>query len=288
MPNKYPCPICKSTETDAAYEASEHRFYKCRSCHTAYVWPQPTADELAKFYDRYHLSDDVGGVYDKIETRMRLDFARRIDRIRQATKGNAIRLLDVGCAKGFFVKACVDAGIDAEGCDLSASGVEYAKQKLGVKAMVGDLGTLTDKIEKVDVVSFWATIEHLADPRGMLQSMFEMLKPGGYVFLTTGIGDDWLDRMLPGVCQWYDPPQHLFVFSKPGIHHLMKEVGFQIENFDPCYDRSMQRVLARKIRAFVYAAGMRLVSTIAMAGVNGIQFTRFPVGNEMFIAAKKP
>jgi len=39
-----------------------------------------------------------------------------------------------------------------------------------------------------------ATIEHLPDPIGMLRNIRDVLKPGGRIFVDTGIGADWLDR----------------------------------------------------------------------------------------------
>ena len=161
MALNYPCPICRSTDTPVHFEASEHRFYKCQKCRTAFVWPQPTAEDLFRFYDRYHKSDDSGGVYDKVESRMQVDFAGRISRIRAASGGKDIRLLDVGCGKGYFVKACVDAGIKAEGCDLSASGIAFATEKLGVKATVGDLSVLKSSLEKFDVITFFEVHNYL-------------------------------------------------------------------------------------------------------------------------------
>ena len=52
---------------------------------------------------------------------------------------------------------------------------------LGPRGIIKTLGTF-------DVVTFWATIEHLPDPGAMLRHIFDILKPGGRLFLDTGIG----------------------------------------------------------------------------------------------------
>jgi acetyltransferase-like isoleucine patch superfamily enzyme len=46
-----------------------------------------------------------------------------VRRIFQFTGGRPGRLLDVDCGRGFFIKACVTSGIDAEGVDLSETAV---------------------------------------------------------------------------------------------------------------------------------------------------------------------
>src|SRR5205823_1984563 len=103
----------------------------------------------------------------------------------------------------------------------------YAVNELNVNATVGDLSREKSSLGTFDVVTFWATIEHVPDPSAMLRHIHEVLKPGGRLFLDTGVGADWLDRLLPGVVQWYNPPQHLFVFSFDGMRKCLRSAGFQ-------------------------------------------------------------
>jgi hypothetical protein len=105
----------------------EYRMYRCAGCRTAFVWPAPADDQLTRFYQTYHLSDAEGGSYDAMEDRMRADFPAKVHHVLPATGGKPRRLLDVGCGKGFFVKACADRGVDAQGIDLSETGVAYAR-----------------------------------------------------------------------------------------------------------------------------------------------------------------
>ena len=185
--------------------------FRCGGCRTAFVEPMPSAQFLTDFYNRFHASADAGGWYDEVEARMQADFPAKIALVQCYTQGRPGRLLDVGCGKGFFVKACQEAGIEAEGIDLSQSGVDYATKVLNVKAVCAQLGDWQPD-GLFDTATFWATIEHLSAPVQMLADIQRVLRPGGLLLLDTGIGNDWLDRTLPGVVQWYDPPQHLFVF----------------------------------------------------------------------------
>lgn len=279
MSSQFPrCSICDA-ESVPAFATAEYRMYRCSVCKTAFVSPVPSNAELNEFYQKYHLSDDAGGLYDAVESRMQADFPAKLDRILRVTAGKPGRLLDVGCGKGYFIKAANVRGIAAEGIDLSETGIAHAVDQLGVKAMAGDIASKKQELGLFDTVTFWATIEHLPDPVATMLHIRDLLKPGGRLFVDTGIGDDWLDRTLPGVVQWYDPPQHLFVFSLPGLTRALNKAGFDVLEVDPCFDRSCVRKFVRKVRAAVVAIGLRAAAALGRMKPQGFQVTRFPIGN---------
>lgn len=115
-----------------------------------------------------------------------------------------------------------------------------------------------------------------------------MLKPGGQLLLDTGIGDDWLDRLLPGRVQWYDPPQHLFVFSAGGLIKSLQNAGFEVERFDCCFERSQVRKAVRMARGALTATALRLAAAAGWLQQGKFSFTRFPLGNLMSAVARKP
>lgn len=286
------CRLCSGTPVPAFF-SGEHRMYQCSSCGTAFVWPVPSDEMLGRFYAEYHMTASEGGWYDDVESRMQADFPDKVNRIRQyAPAGGPGKVLDVGCGKGYFVRACVDAGLDAQGCDLSDSGVRHATEQLKVKATCGLLRDLKDKLVAenghFDVATFWATIEHLPDPVTTLREIFDVLKPGGRLLLDTGIGDDWLDRMLPGRVQWFDPPQHLFVFSAPGLKMALEQAGFRVIVMDTCYDRTPMRRLIRKVRNGTLAAMLRVGAELGRMKSGTFGFTRYPIGNLQSFVVEKP
>lgn len=284
-----PCRICGSASAPVFINGG-HRFYRCSSCRTAFVSPVPSDEFLANFYNTYHLSDAAGGLYDAVEARMQADFQAKIALVRAAAASMGLaspRVLDVGCGKGYFVRACVDAGLDAEGVDLSESGVEFAKKELGVKATAGLLSQVKGELGLFDLATFWATIEHLPDPIGTIRDIGAVLKPRGRLLLDTGIGDDGLDRLLPGHVQWYDAPQHLFVFSDSGMRETLRRAGFSTLSLDPCFERSGTRRVVRKVRNGVTALLLRASAEVGRLRHSPFAFTRYPMGNLMSVQAEK-
>lgn len=283
------CPVCDGAP-QPCFAAGGFDLFRCTRCRTAYVDPLPDDEFLADFYARYHLSDEEGGAYDEVESRMQADFPAKLALMRRTLGPGAARVLDVGCGKGYFVRACADAGFDALGCDLSKSGVRFANERLGVRAFEGQVRDLKRELGpgSFDGVTFWATIEHLPDPVGFVGDLAELLKPGGHLFLDTGIGDDWLDRLVPGAVQWYDPPQHLFVFSADGLRRTVERAGLVIVAHDRCFERSAARRAARIARGWVAGSLLRLSAAAGRVRSGERAFTRFPLGNLQSVVARRP
>ena len=280
------CPICESGSTPLFY-AGGHRMYRCINCSLAFVHPMPSEGFLIKFYSKFHRETTQGGYYDFIEERMKSDFSYKIRQIKSYLPEKNLRLIDVGSGKGFFVKRCNDAGIDAIGVDLSDTATKFAKSKLGVSAINGKIEDLSDRLEPADVVTFWATIEHLRNPFDTLHAIKKVLAPGGLLFLDTGIGNDWLDKLLPGYVQWYDPPQHLHVHSKQSISILLEKCGFKVVKVDTLFERSAFRKYLRIMRGIVGGVSLRIASEISRIKVaEPFEFTRFPIGNLMQVVAR--
>jgi SAM-dependent methyltransferase len=217
---------------------------------------------------------------------MQKDFAAKASMVQQFVSRED-RLLDVGCGKGHFVHYCADLGMRAEGIDISKSGVDFARTMLGITAHHGTLQSLRNELGLFDCVTLWATIEHVQNPRELLEEISALLKPGGYLFVDTGLGDDWLDRCLPGVNQWYDPPQHLYVFSACGLKILLEQTGFSIIRVQRAFDRTAIRYVVRGIRAACAAVSLRTVATFCRFHSGRFEFTRFPLGNLISITAQK-
>lgn len=266
-----------------------HRLYRCEGCGNSFCHPVPSDEELACYYRSYHLSTKEGGLYDEVDARMQADFPAKLVMIERL--GPVGRLLDVGCGKGFFVDYCCRRGIQAEGIDLSASAIEYANQHLQGRYYCGKLeqaGVQAGELEGLfDTITMWATIEHVSDPGSLLEAAMSRVKVGGMVHLDTGVGNDWMDRWLPGNVQWYDPPQHLFVFSERGLRRLCERVGFKIVRYTACFERTGSRWWMRVVRNGV--ATVMLAGLGRALGLSGSMkgTTRFPMGNLQSISLQR-
>jgi SAM-dependent methyltransferase len=87
-----------------------------------------------------------------------------------------------------------------------------------------------------DAVTFWAVLEHLAEPRLFLERAWRALKPEGVCFvLVPNLGS--LAMRLLGARYRYVYPQHLNYFSRGTLRRLVEErfevVETRFTHFNP-------------------------------------------------------
>lgn len=198
--------------------------------------------------------------------------------LERATVGR--RLVDVGCAHGFFLAAARERGWAGCGVDISADAVRYARQTLGLDVVHGALERAGFAEGAFDAVAMVGTIEHMPDPLTTLRSAANLLKPGGYLLITT------LD--IEGVFrQWeWKPPEHIFYFSFRSLSRVLEAAGFQVLS-RKCYWAwyGAGDLVARLLRHWHLPGAGLVTRTVERAGLAGLAL-RIPT-NEMLVLARK-
>jgi 2-polyprenyl-3-methyl-5-hydroxy-6-metoxy-1,4-benzoquinol methylase len=226
-------PICKICSGDReiapSFSCKGYDIWRCGSCTVEFVSPQPEKQFLQSFYaDESFYQGRVYGNY-LGDPQRRAFFHAAIENLEQSTQGKG-RLLDIGCGPGLFLDLARSRGWDVSGIELSRFAVEYATCNLHLPVTMCNLTEANIQPDSFDVVTLWDTVEHLDDPCATVKEIHRILRPGGKLFLTTGEVRNqyaWLLSKLYGlqVC-WYDPPQHLFFFTRKSLVTLFQVTGF--------------------------------------------------------------
>ena len=103
-----------------------------------------------------------------------------------------MRVLEVACGRGGFVRALEEAGARVTGCDFSLEALRGARTKLAhtnagrVSCLVqGDIQWLPFANNTFEMVIDCETLEHVPDERSALREMYRVTRPGGKLLLTT-------------------------------------------------------------------------------------------------------
>jgi len=104
-----------------------------------------------------------------------------------------LRILEVACGRGGFVRELARAGADVTGCDFSSTALRVGREKLhdadsnGWRGgfVQGDAQALPFSDCSFDIIISCETIEHLPDPQTALREMWRVACRGGWLFLTT-------------------------------------------------------------------------------------------------------
>ena len=133
------------------------------------------------------------------------------------------RVLDVGCSTGAFLAQVVSRfGMDYQvlGVDLAGPALDYAQSKgipvLRESYLTADFGGV-----RFGAVTFWAVLEHLAEPGVFLSRTASVLEPAGYCFILVPNFESLAVRLL-GSRYRYILPQHLNYFTAATLARLVK------------------------------------------------------------------
>src|SRR5258708_6160605 len=95
------------------------------------------------------------------------------------------RLLDVGCAYGFFLHEA-KRFFDVSGIELAEDAAEHCRRS-GLNVFTGQADeTLLGRLGTTDVIVLHDVIEHLPSPRDTIALLVNHLDPGGIIVITTG------------------------------------------------------------------------------------------------------
>ncbi len=218
------CVVCRGRSFDAPVLGPLAR---CRDCGFVFLPRTPGLPErVAALYAGDYFTGGEFGDYAGQRPIAALNFHAYLRRMSRAGATGG-RLLEVGCAYGFFLEQAQGA-FDAEGIDVNRPAIAAA-QALGVRARFGDfLAYRPDS--PVDVVCMWDTIEHLLDPRAFLEHARDVLAPGGWMFLTTGDIGSLVARLRGPRWRMIHPPSHVNYFSRATIARLLDETGFEVHS----------------------------------------------------------
>ena len=175
--------------------------------------------------------DEAGKGYYLSPAKLESDYADvRFERELKLFRGFFPRgaVLDVGCSSGAFLfqlKKRWPGEYEILGTDVSGPPLDYAESR-GVPVVRGNFLEQDFNGHAFDAVTFWAVIEHLADPKRFLEKTHSILKPGGFCFVLVPNFKSLAVRLL-GAKYRYVYAQHLNYFTARTLARLCG-MGFEM------------------------------------------------------------
>ena len=228
------CDLCGSSEKSSVH--ADIDMVRCAACGLVYVDRRVHEDDLGQVYgEAYFRSSDSQelGYDDYVGERANLGrtFGRRVRGIERALGRSGGRLLDIGCATGFFLDVARSRGFDVQGLEVSAYAARLAREELGLDVHLGPLRGFPTPELPFDVVTLWDVIEHSLEPLQDLRRVAGLLRPGGLLVLATPDVESWPARLYGRRWIGIKEHEHFFYFSRRTITRCLEETGFRVERF---------------------------------------------------------
>jgi SAM-dependent methyltransferase len=170
--------------------------------------------------------------------------ARQVQRLSERS-GKA---LDIGCGTGAWL-AALDSAWHKCGIDVSSVSAEIARKKANAEVFCGQIEEYDAAPASFDLITAFKLIEHVRDPRWLVEWAYRHLKPNGLLVLLTG--DRTTSSALQMRARWplYGPFEHLSFFSGKSLSILVEGAGFEIVRREWRYTGYADLTLVRRINA---------------------------------------
>ncbi|GAB6194392.1 class I SAM-dependent methyltransferase [Desulfocastanea catecholica] len=216
---------------------------ECSHCGHLYIQPVPQTTFLSGFYAGY-MSKAKSGFYKERSANIEIPekfckkYTHWLLKLREIDI-NLHSVLDVGAGLGMFLRLAKRHGFEVLGVEPNKEAALALKEKYGI-SVINSLFEDVETDQRVDVITMWDLLEHLADPAKALLKAHDLLNPNGILILEIPARDSLLHdlskflyrfsvgrirRPLYIVCGVH----HLHYFSEKHICNLLRESGYEIE-----------------------------------------------------------
>ena len=222
------CPVCER-ETQSKYVRkyrgkselfNKNGLYQCLECRVVFVNPLPTPSELDQYYKiNWRTDTDILTESNATDMVLEIESNQRCDYlIRHNILSPCSKVLDVGSGDGYFIQSMQNKGFkDVVFFATDPSPICFQKLKaLGVNTF----HSLQEVSERnFDLITLGEVFEHISEPILFLESLMELVKNGGHIYIDVPERDDTHKEL-------FEP--HVLFYSKESLLNLVKKMNLKV------------------------------------------------------------
>lgn len=226
------CPACESEEFLFEFEKLGFKYVTCKKCATFYVNPRPSYEAIKNICS---MSPSTSFLVKEFfmpvaEIRREKIFKPRAVYANSLLGQNKKWVIcDIGAGIGLFLEELrkIMEGSYYIAIEPSVEMADMCREK-GFDVKCTCLEDIKDMEESCDLLTAFELVEHLFDPSAFLKRAYSLLKPGGYLFLTTLNGKGFDMLLLWEKSKSISPTHHLNFFNLSSIKGLLERIGFEL------------------------------------------------------------
>ena len=236
------CPICNTTpigsfiKTTAQMHSNNElfNFDQCSECKLVFLNPRVPLEQLKNYYTSHYLpyrGAKAWGMFEKLvgNSQHRVDL-KRVKRVKDAhIISSESLILDVGCGKPSFLKACHQAlNCQTMGIDFSDEGwKDQSADFEGLDLKVAEIKDLPSSLQP-DVITMWHYLEHDYNPIENLSYLKSITKPSTTLIIEIPNFDSASRRKYGKNWAGWHTPRHISLFSPDNIRLLLQKSGWKV------------------------------------------------------------
>jgi SAM-dependent methyltransferase len=265
------CRLCRTFgRTETAVKNGAQRLVKCHACGVGFVDPLPSPSYIESHFKDHYITDDLRleQVYGELRRRALTLVAAQVHRRKEQG-----RILDVGCAGGFFLdRYFPSAQWEKFGVEPSRYALGRAVQR-GIQTYEGDVLSVDLPAKYFDVITVAGVLPYFREPRQELHAMRRALKSDGLLVLELPLGGTQVWRHTTktgrltggGTRSIFDSP-HLYFYNLASLRLLLRETRFCVQGLYPSPGNQQAGAMSDTLFK-AYYEGSRFVSWISGGGI---------------------
>jgi SAM-dependent methyltransferase len=216
------CPICACEGKQIAGDTSktlQAYYLRCHGCKTLFSSSVATDDQLNAYYEHYYTNDNLD--IPDVAAKSILKTVKSFENFR-----TDINLLcDIGFGAGALLDAADSQGWNCAGSEFALDAIKLGKTR-GWDVHMGSLGP-SDLMGPFDVITIVETLEHVSNPRELLNQAAVRIRTGGLIYGTTPNARSLNAYALKDGWSVLSFPEHPVLISKKALKSLLLELGFK-------------------------------------------------------------
>ncbi len=215
------CAICGNKKTKFFHKINKYSYFFCQKCQTLFLFPKPKQKQINNYY-RQSFRYTAGETNEKnIRKRAKIILKHLFN-----LKPDAKTLLDVGSGLGYFLDEAKQQELDTIGIEPSKFLYVQSINRLDVKVIQSDFEKyyMNYKKQNYDFIAIIHTIEHVFNPKEMINKALKLLNPGGILYIETPNLNSHLFASEKTNYTFLTPPDHIWIFSVKSFNYIFKQI----------------------------------------------------------------
>jgi SAM-dependent methyltransferase len=197
------CIICSATKHSYLYTVHKTRLWQCDECGLISSFPHSSSEDILTFYGNDANPDAIW-----TESITELEASKRYLEFLKKRAGDNIKVLLIAPSDHVFARLAETSGIKID-------------RHVGIQ----EFEKTSKDFTTVDAVVFLYQLEKCVSPDRVLEQAYDVIKPGGFVFVVTPSLDSFSARFLG--THWTEwRPENKYYFDGNTIQSLQLKYGF--------------------------------------------------------------
>lgn len=224
------CPNCSGGGKIKELSKDHLELVRCKDCDLVYVDPIFNEEHYKNAYKSQEYQQVVRDLGEESHCyRVQRFGVERVEVMKKYLRSvGPPCFLDIGCSTGFVVEAARLAGWDAQGIDLNPSAVEFGRRR-GLELQNIALQDLDAQSATFDAIGLFDVLEHVVEPKKLLERSIYLLKPGGIIFLYVPNYDSASRLLMGKEAHFIWPTHHLTYFTPITVKKFIESMGLKLE-----------------------------------------------------------